>query len=63
MAVGGRYDNVIAHYQPVDVPIAVGVRFFCNRLIKKIHFYELKKRKDPQSQAPALYTVDVYIVS
>ena len=63
LAVGGRYDNVIAHYHPVDVPVAVGVRFFCNRLIKKIHYHEKQRRRDPQNQAPVHFSVDVYIVS
>ncbi len=64
LAVGGRYDNVVAHYQPVDIPVAVGVRFFCYKFIQKIHFYEIKKRNDPKHQkSHYLAPLDVYIVS
>lgn len=41
LAIGGRYDNVIAHYQPMEVPVAVGVRFSCKKLIQKILYYEV----------------------
>jgi histidyl-tRNA synthetase len=62
LAVGGRYDNVVAHYQPSEVPVAVGVRFFCQKFLQKIIAYENKQMRNPTGFLPAKQ-IDVYIVS
>lgn len=41
LAIGGRYDNHVAQFQPVEIPMAVGVRIFCNKLVQKVLAYEV----------------------
>ena len=56
LAVGGRYDNLIANFNPVGIPVAVGVRFFCQKLIQRVVFHE-------QRRGTPLHSVDVVVVS
>ena len=55
LAIGGRYDNMVAHFQPVEIPVAVGVRVFCNKMVQKILQAKKKQENIPK--------IDVYVAS
>eukprot|EP00347_Sterkiella_histriomuscorum_P020704 403336798 len=59
LAIGGRYDNLIANYQPMEIPIAVGVRFLCWKFIMKMIQQDNQRKDQTSLYAP----LDVYIVS
>ena len=61
LAVGGRFDNQVAHFLPHEVPMAVGVRFDINKFIEKIESYEQRMASENPSIETKPY--DVYIVS
>lgn len=61
LAYGGRFDNKVAHYMPIEYPIAVGFQVNCSKLITAILNYESRRRGDYMQAA--LYPIDVLIVS
>ncbi|CDW86336.1 eukaryotic translation initiation factor 2alpha kinase [Stylonychia lemnae] len=70
LAIGGRYDNLVANFQPLDVPIAIGVRFFCYKFIQKMLFQDVSLmivqkflQNQKKDQISSFAPLDVYIVS